>query len=102
MQRMPTGRITISEPLTSTEESVLCHVRPTIIFCANQRLLGRKRRCWRRARMAVSPGGHRAEPRGIKTGIMGAMPMTLRLSDDEAEALRQRADLEQRSMQEVA
>lgn len=28
--------------------------------------------------------------------------MTLRLSDDEAEALRQRADLEERSMQEVA
>jgi predicted transcriptional regulator len=33
---------------------------------------------------------------------MGAMPMTLRLSDDEAEALRRRADLERRSMQEVA
>jgi predicted transcriptional regulator len=28
--------------------------------------------------------------------------MTLRLSDDEAEALRRRADLERRSMQEVA
>lgn len=28
--------------------------------------------------------------------------MTLRLSDDEAAALRSRADLEQRSMQEVA
>ena len=30
------------------------------------------------------------------------MPMTLRLSDDEAEALRKRAEFEDRSMQEVA
>ena len=30
------------------------------------------------------------------------MPMTLRLSDEEAEALRERARLEERSMQEVA
>jgi len=30
------------------------------------------------------------------------MAMTLRLSDDEAEALRRRAELEDRSMQEVA
>jgi predicted transcriptional regulator len=30
------------------------------------------------------------------------MAMTLRLADDEAEALRQRAALESRSMQEVA
>ncbi|WP_207894365.1 DUF6290 family protein [Tamaricihabitans halophyticus] len=30
------------------------------------------------------------------------MPMTLRLSDDEAAALRRRAELEERSMQEVA
>ena len=30
------------------------------------------------------------------------MAMTLRLSDDEAEALRRRAELEHRSMQEVA
>jgi len=30
------------------------------------------------------------------------MPMTLRLSHEEAEALRQRARLEDRSMQEVA
>jgi predicted transcriptional regulator len=30
------------------------------------------------------------------------MPMTLRLTDDEAEALRARAKLERRSMQEVA
>ena len=30
------------------------------------------------------------------------MAMTLRLTDDESEALRARADLEQRSMQEVA
>lgn len=30
------------------------------------------------------------------------MPMTLRLSDDEAEALRRQADIEHRSMQDVA
>ena len=30
------------------------------------------------------------------------MAMTLRLSDDEADALRRRAELESRSMQEVA
>jgi predicted transcriptional regulator len=30
------------------------------------------------------------------------MAMTLRLAEDEAEALRQRADLEHRSMQDVA
>jgi predicted transcriptional regulator len=30
------------------------------------------------------------------------MAMTLRLTDEEADALRRRADLEQRSMQEVA
>jgi predicted transcriptional regulator len=30
------------------------------------------------------------------------MPMTLRLSDAEADALRQRAELEHRSMQDVA
>lgn len=30
------------------------------------------------------------------------MPMTLRLSDDEADALRERADHESRSMQDVA
>ena len=30
------------------------------------------------------------------------MPMTLRLTDDEAAALRRRAELEQRSMQDVA
>ena len=30
------------------------------------------------------------------------MPMTLRLSDDEADALRRRAELESRSMQDIA
>ena len=30
------------------------------------------------------------------------MPMTLRLTDDEADALRKRAEIEQTSMQEVA
>jgi predicted transcriptional regulator len=39
---------------------------------------------------------------GIIGGIICGMPMTLRLSDDEADALRRRAELESRSMQEVA
>ena len=33
---------------------------------------------------------------------MGTMAMTLRLTDAETEALRRRAELERRSMQEVA
>jgi predicted transcriptional regulator len=33
---------------------------------------------------------------------MAGMAMTLRLADDEAEALRRRAELESRSMQDVA
>jgi predicted transcriptional regulator len=33
---------------------------------------------------------------------MTLMPMTLRLTDEEADALRRRAELERRSMQEVA
>ena len=36
------------------------------------------------------------------TDTVDAMAMTLRLNDDEAEALRRRAQLESRSMQEVA
>ena len=39
---------------------------------------------------------------GIKVGIMGDMAMTLRLDDSETDALRQRAEQEGRSMQEVA
>jgi len=39
---------------------------------------------------------------GIKCGIMTVMAMTLRLDDQENEALRNRAELEGRSMQEVA
>lgn len=39
---------------------------------------------------------------GIIDGIIAFMAMTLRLADDETEALRRRAQLEQRSMQEVA
>ena len=44
--------------------------------------------------------------RGINSGItddtMVCMAMTLRLADDETDALRRRADLEHRSMQEIA
>ena len=39
---------------------------------------------------------------GIVGDTMVCMAMTLRLSDDETEALRRRAELEHRSMQEVA
>ena len=39
---------------------------------------------------------------GINSGIIGRVAMTLRLSDDETDALRRRAQREGRSMQEVA
>jgi hypothetical protein len=39
---------------------------------------------------------------GITGDTMEYMAMTLRLADDETEALRRRAELEHRSMQEVA
>ena len=39
---------------------------------------------------------------GVTGDTVCRMPMTLRLSDDEAEALRRRAEFESRSMQDVA
>lgn len=45
------------------------------------------------------PGGDHS---GINSGIITPMAMTLRLDDDETEALRARAEHEGRSMQEVA
>ena len=39
---------------------------------------------------------------GIASDTIECMAMTLRLADDETEALRRRAELEHRSMQEVA
>lgn len=42
------------------------------------------------------------EQNGIIGDTIGVMPMTLRLSDAEADALRRRAELEHRSMQDVA
>ena len=39
---------------------------------------------------------------GISRGIVAPMAMTLRLDDQETDALRRRAELEGRSMQEVA
>jgi plasmid stability protein len=39
---------------------------------------------------------------GIRSGIIFTMAMTLRLDDGETEALRERAEHEGRSMQEVA
>jgi hypothetical protein len=67
-------------------------------------------------RVARSPRGGRwqivimycvcGSVRRLNSGITGdtllSMAMTLRLADDETEALRRRAELEQRSMQEVA
>src|SRR3984957_20314963 len=41
-------------------------------------------------------------PSGIIGDTIVCMAMTLRLADDETDALRRRAELEQRSMQEVA
>ena len=41
-------------------------------------------------------------PSGIIGDTIAFMAMTLRLADDETDALRRRAELEQRSMQEVA
>lgn len=50
------------------------------------------------------PAARRALPDalGITIGTIAAMAMTLRLDDDETTALRKRADLESRSMQDVA
>jgi hypothetical protein len=42
------------------------------------------------------------EPSGITGDTIVGMAMTLRLAGDETEALRRRAELEHRSMQEVA
>ena len=39
---------------------------------------------------------------GVTSDTVERMPMTLRLSDEEAEALRRRAEFESRSMQDVA
>ncbi len=39
---------------------------------------------------------------GISTDTVSGMAMTLRLTDDESDALRRRADVEHRSMQEIA
>lgn len=51
------------------------------------------------ARRAHYPLIHKS---GISCDTIGRMAMTLRLTDDETDALRRRADLEGRSMQEVA
>jgi hypothetical protein len=47
-------------------------------------------------------GANSERPSGITSSIISVMAMTLRLSDDETQALRDRADREGRSMQEVA
>lgn len=52
--------------------------------------------------VAVKNRVRRLPEGGIKCGIMRTMAMTLRLDEHENEALRKRAELEGRSMQEVA
>ncbi len=49
----------------------------------------------------TSPSSARGND-GIKVDTIILMAMTLRLANDETEALRRRAELERRSMQEVA
>jgi Ribbon-helix-helix protein, copG family len=49
-----------------------------------------------------SRGQPRGRTPGITSGIIIVMAMTLRLDDGETEALRERAEYEGRSMQEVA
>jgi hypothetical protein len=51
---------------------------------------------------SVAPVHTVAALHGIVRDTIVYMAMTLRLADDETEALRQRAELEHRSMQEVA
>jgi Ribbon-helix-helix protein, copG family len=53
------------------------------------------------ARVLADPDVNRAG-NGIDRDTIMNMAMTLRLADDETEALRRRAGLEHRSMQEVA
>lgn len=62
--------------------------------CASQAALWR---CFR-----SSPPGRRRRQVGIAHGIIVVMAMTLRLDEQETDALRQRAAREGRSMQDVA
>lgn len=52
--------------------------------------------------MTFTRSGQKSAVDLIPAWYLGAMAMTLRLSDDETDALRERAALEHRSMQEVA
>lgn len=55
--------------------------------------------------LALAPSSHPRSPispGGIARGIMVIMAMTLRLDEQETDALRQRAAREGRSMQDVA
>ncbi len=55
-----------------------------------------------RQRRGSAPLTHDSAEDGINRDTIVNMAMTLRLADDETEALRRRAELEHRSMQEVA
>ena len=56
------------------------------------------------SRRSVTHAAHSGDPHhaGIAGDTICGMAMTLRLADHETEALRRRAELENRSMQEVA
>ena len=58
---------------------------------------------WTAAKTATQNGGSGAHARrGITSDTIVYMAMTLRLTDAETEALRRRAEMERRSMQDVA
>jgi hypothetical protein len=67
---------------------------------------GGSRACSKRRSVVVNHAPRTPLSGGINPGITGdtmmCVAMTLRLADDETDALRRRADLEHRSMQEIA
>lgn len=77
----------------------LTHVPHVVRFCSCREQPNR-RRC--DAGCRSSDPGSRGRQVGIARGIMVVMAMTLRLDEQETDALRQRAAREGRSMQDVA
>ena len=61
-----------------------------------------KRSAQRVHRPAAAPRARNRNDVGVRFGIIVVMAMTLRLDEQETEALRRRAELEGRSMQDVA
>lgn len=92
------GRMTTTRPSASAI-STRWGVRLTMRGRAAEPFTTASARCRRPAAWAVSP---EAAPNGISIGIISSMAaMTLRLDDDEIDALRRRAEQEGRSMQQV-